>query len=71
MRSDARSDRLDLARGLPTSHEDTLALRRVRSTRPPTPEEYLDFLAQLPVPTNDELRARRGPRGEPFTLIPR
>jgi hypothetical protein len=69
MRSRARSERLDLARDLPTTAEDNEALRRAKTARAPDLEDYLRFLEQLPLPTSHELRAKRGPRGDqPFTL---
>ncbi len=69
MRSNARSEPLDLDRGLPTTPEDVAALHRLR--RPPalSTEEFLRFLAQLEPPTWEALRSRKGPQGtEPFRL---
>ncbi len=69
MRSNARSERLDLARDLPTTAEDVEALRRIGAIRLPNLEAYLRFLGQLPPCGHDRLRGRRGPRAEqPFTL---
>jgi hypothetical protein len=69
MRSSARSERLDLERDLPTTAEDTEALRSAKTVRPLDLEAYLRFLAQLPPPTPREQRARRGPRADrPFVL---
>jgi hypothetical protein len=69
MRSRARSERLDLARDLPTTAEDTEALRRARTARQLDLEGYLRFLEQLPPPTPDEQRAKRGPRAaQPFVI---
>jgi hypothetical protein len=69
MKSSARSDKLDLARELPTTAEDVEALRRARTLKPLDLEDYLRFLDQLPAATYDEQRAKRGPRGDrPFTL---
>ena len=69
MKSNARSDRLDLVRDLPTTAEDTDALRLARTIRPLDLEEYLRFLDQLPCCTPDELRERRGPRADqPFVI---
>jgi hypothetical protein len=71
MRSNARSDRLDLdlEQDLPTTAEDNDALRRVTAIRPLDLEEYLHFLDQLPCRTPDELRGRRGPRSDgPFVI---
>lgn len=69
MRSSARSDRLDLARDLPTTVEDTEALRRATKVRPLDIEAYLRFLDQFPPPTAAQQRAKRGPRAEqPFRI---
>lgn len=69
MRSNARSERLDLERDLPTTAEDVEALRRVKNVQPLDLEAYLQFLAQIPPPTLSQLRAKRGPRGDrPFVL---
>ena len=69
MRSSARSERLNLARDLPTTAEDTEALRRARTARPLALEDYLRFLEQLPHPNPREQRAKRGPRADqPFTI---
>lgn len=69
MKSNARSERLDLARDLPTTAEDVEALRRAKTVRPIDFESYVRFLEQLPPLTADELRAKRGPRGDrPFVI---
>ena len=69
MKSNARSDRLDLAQDLPTTAEDNAALRRARTVRPLDIDEYLRFLGQLPCCTPDELRERAGPRADlPFVI---
>ena len=69
MRSNARSERLDLSRDLPTTAEDTKALRRAKSIRPLDLEAYLRFLDQIPDPTQSEQREKRGPRADrPFVL---
>ena len=71
MRSDERSEALDLERDLPTTPEDVLALRRAKSLGRLDLEGYLDFLAQLPEPAVVNPRSRRGPRGDrPFELGP-
>ena len=68
MRSNDPSEKpLDLERGLPTTPEDVAALWRLKD-RPIETRDYLAFLATLPPPTYEELRARPGPRGTPFTL---
>jgi hypothetical protein len=69
MKSRVRSDRLDLERGLPTTAKDNAALRRVKTVRRLTLEEYLYFLDQLPPPADGEQRAKRGPRAvQPFAI---
>jgi len=69
MKSSAPSERLDLARDLPTSVEDTAALQRVRSVFPLDLETYIRFLEQLPPATPEELRAKNGPRADrPFAI---
>ena len=68
MPSDARSEPLDLERGLPTTPEDVAALRRLRSHAVVATPDFLRFMAALEPPTYLALRARRGPRGEPFRL---
>lgn len=60
---------VDLDRDLPTTAEDVAALRRARSLDRLDLDGYLRLLAQLPVPTLSELRARRGAMGDrPFEL---
>ncbi|HET7291006.1 MAG TPA: hypothetical protein VFM88_01150 [Vicinamibacteria bacterium] len=59
---------LDLDRDLPTTAEDVEALHRLRRLPPMTADEYLRFLASFAPPSAEALRARPGPRGEPFTL---
>ena len=69
MKSNARSEKFDLARDLPTTVEDSEALRRAKTIRPLDLEAYLRFLDQLPTATSSELRERRGPRADrPFVL---
>jgi hypothetical protein len=69
MRSPNRSEPLDLDKGLPADAKDVAALRRLRESRPSlTSEQYFRFLAALPQPSAEDLRRRRGPRGEPFAL---
>ena len=69
MRSNDRSEALDLVRGLPTSPEDVRALRRAKTAHTLTLDEYLNFLAQLPPPDPHPQRPKRGPRAErPFAL---
>jgi hypothetical protein len=65
--SDARSE-LDLERGLPTSPEDVAAQRLLRIRATITTVDFLRFMAALEPPTSVALRARRGPKGEPFRL---
>ena len=52
---------------LPATAEDVAALRRARAPRALGDEEYLRLLAACRA-TQEQLRARRGPRGEPFRL---
>ena len=69
MRSSARSERLDLEHDLPTTADDTEALRRAKTARRLDFETYLRFLSQLPSATPSEQRAKRGPRADrPFVL---
>ena len=64
MKSNDRSDRLDLESGLPTTAEDVRALRRVKKIRLiHTFDAYLTFLRQFPSCGQAELRSRKGPRG--------
>lgn len=68
MKSNERSEPLDLEAGLRTTPADVEALRRARVTPPMSPAEYLEFLSRFEA-TPEELRRRRGPRGpEPFRL---
>jgi hypothetical protein len=68
MRSSGSADPLDLARDLPTTAADVAALRRAAAARRLELEDYLRFLAGLGSPPPEALRARPGPRGEPFRL---
>jgi hypothetical protein len=68
MRSSAFSEPLDLERGHPVSSEDVAALRRLRARPASGLDEYLSWLSSLPPPTLEALKARPGPRGEPFVL---
>ena len=64
MKSNDRSDRLDLESGLPTTAEDVRALRRAKKILLiDTFDEYLNFLRQIPSCGQAELRSRKGPRG--------
>ena len=59
----------DLERGLPTTPADILALRRVRSSRRLSTEEYLRALARLPPRPPEAVPSRRRVYGgEPFRL---
>ena len=69
MRSSTPSEKLDLARDLPTTAEDSMALRRARVAGPLDLEAYLRFLEQLPTRTADELRAKQGPRSDRLFAI--
>jgi hypothetical protein len=68
MSSSDFADRLDLDRGLPVTPEDVAAQRRRRELPRPGFSAYPAALAALPPASPAELRARRGPHGEPFTL---
>jgi hypothetical protein len=61
-------DFIDLERALPVSPEDVIALHQLRTGAPLTFAEYLAFLSSQPAPSYEELKARRGPHGEPFVL---
>jgi hypothetical protein len=60
-------DRLDLQRDLPVTPEDVEALRRLRHPRP-SPEEFRLFMEWIGHASIEDLRRRKGPRGEPFEL---
>ncbi len=65
MKSSDRSRALDLDRDLPTTAEDTAALRRAGMLQPLDLEGYLRFLAQLPAPPAADRRARRCSKAYP------
>jgi hypothetical protein len=68
--SDDSPDAFDLERDLPTTAEDVAALRRIREVPRLDGESYLRFLASFEPPSHEELRSRKGPRGErPFSLL--
>ena len=52
---------------LPATEEDVAALRRAAAATRIAPEDYLRFLSQFKF-SQESLRARKGPRGEPFKL---
>lgn len=62
MKSRDRSERLSLDRGLPTTSEDSEALRMAKATRSIDFDEYLRFLSRLQPLDPEELRSRRGPQ---------
>jgi hypothetical protein len=62
------SEPLDLDRGLPVTPEDVPAQRRLQAPSFASVAGCQAFLATLPAPTYEEMKARRGPRGEPFVL---
>lgn len=64
--SDTELD-LDLEFGIETTPEDVEALRKHRPS-PMSFEAYFVFLRRFPDVSTEELRRRRGPRGEPFVL---
>lgn len=47
---------------------DVAALRRAKSAAAGAAGDYLAFLARFPPASTASLRARKGPRGEPFRL---
>jgi hypothetical protein len=51
-----------------TTPADVAALRRASEAAARGEADYLAFLARFPPATTEELRARKGPRGEPFRL---
>jgi hypothetical protein len=59
---------LALERGLPVAPADVAAQRRLRVHSALSLADYLAFLGSVPAPPYEELRRRRGPRGEPFIL---
>jgi hypothetical protein len=68
MSSPGKPEPLDLARGLPVTRKDVLALRRARAFSSLTWPEYVAFLAAQPLPSIEELRSRPLLTGEPFRL---
>ena len=66
---DRSSLSLDLDKGLPTTAEDVMALRRAKSLAPLDLQGYLDFLAQLPaIPCHRPRPSRSMMSEEPFEL---
>jgi hypothetical protein len=51
-----------------TTAADVAALRRASQAAASSVRDYLEFLARFPPASTESLRARRGPRGEPFRL---
>lgn len=70
MRSSDSAEWLFLDRDLPTSSADVTALADLRAPRAGDLAAYLRFLAGFTPPTYAVLRARRGPGGAPFELVP-
>jgi hypothetical protein len=69
MKSNDHSDRLSLDRGLPTTSEDSEALRIAKVARSIGLDEYLLFLSRIQPLAPEELRSRRGPQAESrFTI---
>lgn len=69
MNSKGRRELLDLVRDLPTTPEDVAAQRRLKSWQPLSSDEYLRFLRTFGSPSYEELRSRRGARGDtPFSF---
>jgi len=65
--SDSPAD-FDLERDLPVTRADVAALRRLARPALPDYDAYLRFLASFPPAPPEALRARKGPRGDPFDL---
>lgn len=60
---------MDLERGRPTTPADNAAPRRAASAARGDPVDYLELLGTFRATAPEELRARRGLRGdEPFEL---
>ena len=51
-----------------TTAADSAALERASRAASGAVTDYLAFLARFPATSNEALRAREGPRGEPFRL---
>jgi hypothetical protein len=51
-----------------TTAADVAALRRASQAAAAGERDYLAFLARFPTASTASLRARQGPRGEPFRL---
>jgi len=64
MSSNEGLDALDLDRDLPTTPRDVEALRACRYVPRLDFEAYLELLESMGPPPDDELRRRKGPRGE-------
>lgn len=62
------SELRDLDKDLPTTPEDVAALRRARRDSAMSPQQIDDAVRQFGDSTFAERRARKGLRGEPFTL---
>jgi hypothetical protein len=70
MPSGAGCEALDLDQGLPTTPADVAALRRLRQRPAISTAELLRALAELPQPSREALRKRKGPGGaEPLRLV--
>jgi hypothetical protein len=64
MKSNGWAELLDFERDLPTTPEDIVALQRLRGYPRLDFDGYLRFLASLEPPSPEELRSRKGPRGD-------
>lgn len=58
---------IDLERDVPTTPEDVEAMRRARRIEV-SGDDWWALVRQLTPPSYEELKNRRGPRGEPFEL---
>jgi hypothetical protein len=69
MKSKKRPELLDFERDVPTTENDILALRRVRTLTQMDLKTYIRFLESFDSPPASQLRAKRGPAGaKPFKL---
>ncbi len=64
MKSNAWDELLDFERDLPTTQEDVVALKRLRGYPRLDFDGYMRFLASFEPPSPEDLRSRKGPRGD-------
>ena len=68
MNSEDSCKRLDLESCHPTSPGDSASQKSLRAHAQASLAAYLEYLAQFPAPSSAQLRAKKGPRGTPFSL---